>query len=100
MSFDEFNLWMGVLSDCSALYMEHEAGGNCPNMIWMQSGQWYDKSTKDVCLLSGPSGLAEQVRPQRWKTKKKPKKQIHTGHRLLSNLFSAQLVLNEVIMTH
>lgn len=26
--------------------------------------------------------------------------QIHTSHRLLSNLFSAQLVLNEVIMTH
>lgn len=25
---------------------------------------------------------------------------IHTSHRLLSNLFSAQLVLNEVIMTH
>lgn len=26
--------------------------------------------------------------------------QIHTSHRLLSDLFSAQLVLNEVIMTH
>lgn len=28
------------------------------------------------------------------------KKQIHNGPRLLSNLFSAQLVLNEVIMSH
>lgn len=57
-----------------------------------------DSTTHHACQ-SDLALLMKGVWPLKKKNKTK-KNKIHTGHRLLSNLFSAQLVLNEVIMTH
>lgn len=75
------------------------------NVIWNGGEKWYEKSMHHRCLFNSPLLMAKRVWPSPMKRvgprkKTKTKTQIHTRQRLLSNLFSAQLVLNEVIMTH